>query len=188
LRAALAPNSQFEPAQALGAAARLAAETLASPLLAAALAALLIGVVQTQGLVAPAALRGQLDPLAHLRALMAPERALQAASAWIAALVLTAVALYTIAPSLPGLLALPGATLGRALERLSALTSTLIFRLVLTALALGVLDLLVQRVRQQLRLRMTRRELQHEQREQYGDPQLRAERFRRARRDPRGGA
>jgi flagellar biosynthesis protein FlhB len=178
------PNSQLELTQALGATARLAAAVLWAPLLAACAAALVAGLAQSGGLWAVGALRGDFDPMARLRALFAPDRALDAASRLIAVLALMVVAGYTLVPSLPGILALPGGALSRALQLLSELGSTLVLRLVVTAIALGLCDWAVRRVRQRMRLAMSRRELIEEQREQYGDPHLRAERTRRARSGP----
>jgi flagellar biosynthesis protein FlhB len=128
------------------------------------------------------------DVADRMRQLLAPERALDALFALLASAVLALVAWLTLAPSIRGVLALPGADPLVAAPRLLELLGTLALRLMLAGLALGALDHLQRRVRHARSLRMTRRELLDEQREQYGDPELRRERARRMReRSARGG-
>lgn len=125
--------------------------------------------------------RTPFDLAARLRQLLSSERALDAAISLAMLIVLAAVAWLTLAPNARGVLALGGAEPRAAARSLVALFGTLAFRLLIAGLAFGVLDYLQRRVRHTLSLRMTPRELREEQREQYGNPAVRAERARRLR-------
>jgi flagellar biosynthesis protein FlhB len=123
------------------------------------------------------------DAAARVRQLFSPERAIDALFALFSLASLSLVAWLTIAPNVRGVLALPGADVAIAAPQLVELFGTLALRLMLTGLALGALDYVQRRVRHARGLRMTRRELLEEQRAQYGDPSLRAERIRQRRAD-----
>lgn len=182
--AAGAANPQLDGAAALGASARALAAILAPWLGASLLAVIAVCALQVFSVAMPAA-RGDrpspFDVAARFRQLFAPERLLDAVVAFVILAVLATVAWLTLAPSLRGVLALPSAEPRTAVRSLLALFGALAFRLVIAGLVLGALDYLQRRVRHALSLRMTPRELREEQREQYGDPALRAERSRRMR-------
>jgi flagellar biosynthetic protein FlhB len=182
--AAGAANPELDGAAALGASVRALAAILAPLLAASLLAVIAVSALQVLTVTMPAA-RGErpspFDVAARLRQLLAPERLLDAAIAFVMLVVLATVAWLTLAPSLRGVLALSSADPHSAARSVLALLGVLAFRLVVAGLVLGALDYLQRRVRHALSLRMTPRELRDEQREQYGDPGLRAERSRRMR-------
>ena len=97
------------------------------------------------------------------------------AKAAVVALV-AALALGTLLPRLCGL---AGASAARALAAFGVAAQVLGGRLLLALLLLGALDYAWVRGRHRRALRMTRREIERERREQEGDPGLRAERRRR---------
>jgi len=158
---------------------------IAAPwLVAVVVATLLVGFAQRVATRSPqggGARRGSFDVAARASQLLSPERGLDALVLAAMLIALSTVTWLTIAPNVRGLLALPSAEPTVAIHTLMALLSTLAWRLVLTGLVLGALDYLQRRVRHALSMRMTRRELLEEQREQYGDPYMRAERLRRMR-------
>jgi len=166
------------------------------PLLAAIVAGVLIaGVVQRaasslgQPAREPGARPEPFDLAARVGQLLDPARAIDGLSALVAALILAAVAWLTLLPNIRGLLALPGGDVGTVVPQLIELLGTLTIRLMLAGLALGTLDYLQRRARFAARQRKTRRELLEEQREQYGDPEVRRERARLLRqRDAHGGS
>lgn len=179
-----AANPELDGAAALGASARALAAILAPWLGAALLGIVVAGAFQVFSVALPAS-RGErpspFDLAARVRQLLAPERLLDAALACATLAVLATVAWVTLAPSSRGVLALSSAEPRVAVRSLLALLGTLAARLLIAGLALGALDYLQRRVRHALSLRMTPTELREEQREQYGDPLLRAERLRRMR-------
>jgi flagellar biosynthesis protein FlhB len=182
--AAGAANPKLDGAAALGASARALAAILAPWLGAALLGVAAVAALQVFSVAMPAA-RGErpspFDLAARFRQLLAPERLLDAAVAFVMLAVLATVVWLTLAPNLRGVLALSSAEPGAAARSLLALFGTLALRVVIAGVALGALDYSQRRVRHALSLRMTPRELRDEQREQYGDPALRAERLRRMR-------
>lgn len=167
------------------------------PLAAIALSAALAGLLQSMGL-RLGALRLRADrfsPGARLRALTSPDRAWDAVASVVSIVVLSIVVWSTCRPNVPGVLAIAGLPHARAFQALAALLEALGLRLLGAALFLGLLDAVIRRVRFNLGQRRTRRELREEQREQHGDPHVRAERARRmhsasqnATRDPGAGA
>jgi flagellar biosynthetic protein FlhB len=177
-------NPELNGAAALGASARALATILAPWLGAVFLGVVVAGAFQVFSVALPAA-RGErpspFDLAARVRQLLAPERLLDAAIACAMLVVLAAVAWLTLAPSVRGVLALSSAEPRAAARSLLALFGALAFRLLIAGLVLGALDYLQRRIRHALSLRMTPGELRDEQREQYGDPLLRAERLRRMR-------
>jgi flagellar biosynthetic protein FlhB len=118
------------------------------------------------------------DVAARFRQLFAPERALDALVGVLMVLALAGVTWLTLAPNVRGVLALSSARPTSAAPALLELFATLAWRLSLSAVVLGALDYLQRRVRFAAGIRMTQRELRQEQREQYGDPAVRAERAR----------
>jgi len=187
--AASAPNPQLDGGAVLATSARALVSILAPWLLAALLGVLLAGALQVATIAMPAA-RGErgspFDLAARVRQLFAPERLLDALISVTMLGVLAGVAWLTLAPNARGVLALSSAEPNEAARSVLVLLGTLAFRLALAGLALGALDYLQRRARHALGLRMTPRELREEQREQYGDPSVRAERARRMRAATKG--
>lgn len=88
------------------------------------------------------------------------------------ATVVFALALWSLQPTLAGLVHLAEAPAGRTLAVLSLLARTLGLRLGLAAVIFGVGDHIWQRYRHRRSLRMSRDEVRREQREREGDPRL----------------
>jgi flagellar biosynthesis protein FlhB len=84
--------------------------------------------------------------------------------------------------ALPGLLDTHGSEPAQLAGHVSALASSVLARAAGAFLLLGVADLVYRRIRRFQRLRMTRHEALEEHKASDGDPKLRAERRRRARR------
>ncbi len=183
LSAAAQPLSPADPLAPIAIPARELALSLVAPLGAVVLVAALAGFVQVGPLFAWSAIAPdfeRLSPVERVRAWFAGERWLERAIAALKiAVVLAAVALL-VAPSLSALFQLPLGTPARALAAGRVLLYEVPLRAGLVLIALGVADLVYRRARLARELRMTRRELQDEQRESYGVPEQR-ERLRRAR-------
>ena len=184
--AAASANPQLGMVAAAWSMAAGALAAILAPVLAALVAGVvLVGIVQLVPTVTLAAKSGEraspFDIARRLQQLFAAERGLDALVSATMVLVLGAVTWLTLAPNVRGVLALSGADPHLAAPKLIELLKTLAFRLVLAAFVLGGLDYLQRRVRHALGLRMTHRELLEEQREQYGDPAVRAERARQRR-------
>lgn len=182
--AASAPSPVLDASVVSAAFARALGAVLAPVLGAIVLGVLAIGVLQVATIALPAARgerRSRFDLGARIGQLFAPERVLDGAIAAAMLTVLGAVAWLTLAESARGVLALSASEPAVAARDLLALFGALAARLVVAGLALGALDYLQRRVRHAHGLRMTPRELRDEQREQYGDPSVRAERARRMR-------
>jgi flagellar biosynthetic protein FlhB len=92
---------------------------------------------------------------------------------------LSCVLLFALRGSLPGLIDERDPT--DVLHRIVQLCRSLGWRAALSLVVLGLFDLLYQRWRRARRLRMSRRELEHEQRDTEGDPRLVRERRARGR-------
>ena len=182
--AARTPSPKLEAGAALRATAEAWLAIAAPGLLALVLAVAVIGGLQVGTIRLPearGARRTPFDVAARLCELLAPQRAVDAAIAVAMLIVLGSVGWLTLAPNVRGVLALSSAEPHQAARSLLALFGTLAFRLLLTGVALGVIDYLQRRIRHALSLRMTARELRDELREQYGDPMVRSERSRRMR-------
>jgi type III secretion protein U len=151
----------------------------APPLLAALVAALAVGLLQTGGLLSAAPLAPKLErlnPARGLGRLLSAERLTTVGISVLKAALVVALAAASWGPATAALSQLPRAV---APERaIGALLWPLAGRLGALLLGFGALDLLLARWRHQRRLRMSRDELRRELREQEGDPALRAERRR----------
>lgn len=157
------------------------ARALAAPLAAATGAALLVGLAQTRGLVAPAAIAPRFDrlsPAEGLRRLGSGLAALQAAKGALKGILVALLVGWLVIPQLAGLTALAGTSAAAGLTALGVLARRLVLGVVLAALALAAADLLFVRRAHRRRLRMTRDEVRREHRETEGDPRHRAERQR----------
>lgn len=149
-------------------------------LLAAVLAALACGIVQVGGLFTLEPLRPRLERLSPAQGVkrLFGRGWVEALKSLFKFLVVAGAALLAARGSLRELV---GAARGDGAALAQALVGALA-RLAVAGgamlLALGALDLLYQRWRHRRDLRMTREELRREQREEEGDPQLRAERRR----------
>lgn len=177
LAAALEPDRP--PGAALLGAAAEVARLAALPVLAAVAAALATGLLQTGGLVAPAAAAprpARLDPASGLRALLSGERLLAAALGVAKAVLVLAVAAAWARGAVASLAALPRA--GQPGPAVPGLLAPLGSRLALLLAALGAADLLRARWGHRRRLRMTREAVRRELREDQGDPRHREARQR----------
>jgi flagellar biosynthesis protein FlhB len=171
----------FDAPGALATALETLARTLAWPLTAAATFALAAGLLQTRGLVAPAAFRfdlGRASPSAGWRRLAGGGAALGVARGLLGGGAVAAVAWVTLRPALGGLGTLAGAPAPRLLAAWGELAGRLAGRLVVAGLLLGALDGVVARRRHRRGLRMTRDEIKRELEETEGDSEHRAERRR----------
>jgi flagellar biosynthesis protein FlhB len=170
-----------DPVRALDAALVVGARALAPPLLAAAAAALLLGALQTRGLVAPAAVAvepGRLSPAAGWRRLAGGRAAGEAGSGVLKLGLALAVAWVALRPALGALSMLAGAPAPRVLAAFGALGRSLAARLALAGLGIGAADYLLARRRHRRALLMTREEVERDLRETEGDPAHRAQRRR----------
>jgi flagellar biosynthesis protein FlhB len=157
--------------------ASLALRMLAPPLGAAMIVALLLGLVQTRGLVL-APVRFDLRRLADWRRLFGPRAAVAAGLSLLKVALIGALAWLTLRPVLGSVVALVGAAPGRLLQVMGVLTQRLAVRLALAGLAFGVVDLLLVVRRHRRGLRMTREEVKRDYKEAEGDPAHRGERQR----------
>jgi flagellar biosynthesis protein FlhB len=180
LAAAVAEGGVAPAEAALAAGARVAA-IVAGPGVAALAGAVLLGLAQTGGLLAPEALRPRgerLSPGAGIRRIVNPAaagRALLSTLAGAAALAVGLALLHAHAAPLGRIPALrPGPAWTAALAVPAGVAAPLLGLLA----GLGLLDLLHARTAVRRRLRMTRTEVERDQREDSGDPRLRAERRR----------
>jgi flagellar biosynthesis protein FlhB len=168
---------------ALAAGAGVAARVLVAPLGAAAIAALALGLAQTRGLFAPAAVRfdlGRLSPADGLARLFGAQAAAQMGKGLVKVALVALLAWSTVRPLLfeGGLPALAGADAPRLAAAWGAVAGRLALRVALAALVLGAFDYLLARRRHQRGLRMSHDEVKRESRESEGDPHHRAERQR----------
>jgi type III secretion protein U len=175
--AVLAPAT---PGAALAGAAAALLEAVLLPCAGALGAALLVGLLQTGFLFAPAALAprlAHLDPVRGLRRLLSPAAAGSVALGLARAAALLAVGalwLREALPVLPGLARLDPAAAFCLLPTLGGL----VLRLALVLVAFGLLDLARARRRHARGLRLTPEEARRERREDEGDPAQRGERRR----------
>jgi flagellar biosynthesis protein FlhB len=174
---------------ALGGAAQAPAATsvvldvlgLAAPLvLAVALAAAAVGLVQTRGIVSGARLAPKLerlDPVEGMKQLFRLERVFSLMRALLAALFVAAFAYALFADHARDLVELPGND--RAVGPLIARLGTRLgWAAALSGIALGLVDLLLVQRSFRARHRMSKDEVRREHREAEGDPEVRARRKR----------
>jgi flagellar biosynthesis protein FlhB len=176
--ASLDPEVGGAAADALWAAARLAA----IPTAAAAAAALAAGLAQTGGLLSPGAPRWRgerLDLAAGLRRLAAPDTAAAGSLQATLAIGALGVAALVLAGLAPALAAAPRLGAGGAGAALAGVARSSALPLLAALAAAGAADLLLARRRLARSLRMTRAEVERDLREEEGDPWTRAERRRR---------
>ena len=173
--------SLFDPGPALQEALLALGRLSTGPALAAAVAALGTGLIQTSGLLAPELLRprwDRLDPVRGLGRLLSPGGAatalLQAGQA-VAALTAGAVVLLELAPALAQV---PRLGTGGGASALCAAARGAAGPLLAVLAASGAADLLRARWSLARSLRMTRPEVERDLREEEGDPRLRSERRR----------
>jgi flagellar biosynthetic protein FlhB len=180
LRGALATAAAGGDARAaLAVGLRQAVALLALPLGLALVVTVVAGVAQTGGLFTLTPVRldaGRLRP--SLRRLLDGPTIVEVGKAAARAAIVFGLAALTVWPLLRPLGALAGASAGRVLAAAGVLAAALGWRLVAAGLVFGALDLVWQRHRHRLSLRMTRDEVARERRHQEGDPRQRAERQR----------
>jgi type III secretion protein U len=153
----------------------------AAPALAAFAGALLAGVGQTGGLLAPEAIRPRwvgLHPGSGMRRLFSPAAPGQAAFTFLVSGSALALGLRLLAGRLPLLSQVPRMRAGAAWAEAAGAVGTTLPPILALLAAAGLADLLLRRRRHLLGLRMTRSERERDQREDDGDPRHRAERRR----------
>lgn len=183
LREAVSAGARGDTTAAAGLAAGLATlvRVLAPPLAAGFAAALLIGLLQTRGLLAARAVAprlSRLSPAKGLGRLLSGGAVFELGKGLVKVGLVAALLAWTLAPHVGGLVGLAGAPAGAALVALGVLAQRLVVALALAAVLLGAADLLIVRRRHRRRLRMTREEVRREHKETEGDPLHRAERLR----------
>jgi flagellar biosynthesis protein FlhB len=148
-----------------------------APLLAIAAAAVLSNLVQVGPLFAVGGaapdLR-RLDPLPRMRALLSGQRWAGALFALLKASVVLAVAASVIVDARNALGTLALGSPARALHVLAVVCGQLVLYVAIALVLLGAADLIYRRVQHARALRMSRRELRHERREDGGLPEHRA--------------
>ncbi|HSS39096.1 MAG TPA: EscU/YscU/HrcU family type III secretion system export apparatus switch protein, partial [Polyangia bacterium] len=183
LRQALsaATREQTTAATALQAGLATLVHVLAPPLLAGFSAALLIGLLQTRGLVAAGAVGprlSRLSPGEGLRRLLSGGAAVELGKGLVKVGLVAGLVGWTLAPNLAGIVGLAGAPAAAVLAGFGVLADRLVAGVAVAAVILGAADLLLVRRRHLRRLRMTREEVRREHKESEGDPLHRAERLR----------
>jgi type III secretion protein U len=161
------------------AALRAAEDGLLLPLGIAVVAALAVGLTQTGGLFSVYPLRfdmGRVLPSAGR--LLGAAGLGEMAKGFLSAMVVAALAWWTLSPALSDLAHLAGAPAGSALEVFGFFGERLGLRLAVAAAVLGAADYLWQRHRHAKSLRMSREEVKREHKESEGDPLHKAERQR----------
>jgi flagellar biosynthetic protein FlhB len=106
--------------------------------------------------------------------MMSSRSAMRGTATIVKASLLAALAAWTLTSRTGEISAAGHGTLAEAVSIAWQLSMRLAFTMSLAMVILGLLDYLFQRWRLEQELRMTRRELQEEHRDQEGDPQLRA--------------
>ena len=180
LSGAVSGADAVPPGLAVAALLRVA-RLAAAPALAACAGALLAGVVQTRGLLAPGSLRprwDRIDPGAGMRRLLSSAGPGQAAFALLVAGSAIALGLRLLADRLQVLSQVPRMRAGAAWAEAAGAVGTMLPSILALLAAAGVADLLLRRRRHLMNLRMTRSELERDQRDDDGDPRHRAERRR----------
>lgn len=178
---AAAARSAPAPGALLLASASIAWSALAPLLVALVAAAALASFVQVGPLFATRAVgwrAERLDPGRGLAALFAPRRAIDLGVALLVVVVVLAAATITLRDAAPGALSLGGRAPVEALRASATVLRTILARSGLALAAIAVLDVAHQRWQFLRAQRMTRRELEREQREAEGDPQIARERAR----------
>lgn len=184
LRRALADavsRAELVPLDLAWAAARRVVLLLAAPAAAACAGALLAGLPQTGGLFAPEAVRprwDRIDPGAGIRRVFSLAGPGQAVYATLVALAALATGFRFLLDRVPLLTQVPRMRAGAAWTEAAGTVGATIPPLLALLAAAGLAELLMQRRRHLRGLRMTRAELERDQREDDGDPRQRAERRR----------
>ena len=184
LRRALADavsREELVPLDLAWAAVRRVVLLSAAPAAAACAGALLAGLPQTGGLFAPEAVRprwDRIDPGAGIRRLFSLAGPGQAVYATVVALAALALGFGLLLDRVPLLTQVPRMRAGAAWTEAAGAVGATIPPLLALLAAAGLADLLLRRRRHLRGLRMTRAELERDQREDDGDPRQRAERRR----------
>jgi len=168
-----------QSAEALGWAVRESAAALLLPVALATVTTLLVGVVQTGGLLSFEPLRFDATRvLPSAQRVVSAAAAMEMAKGLVKVAVVTAIVWLTLEPMMRGLAALPGVPGRRVIVAVGTICDRLGLRLVLAAAAFGAADYLWQRRQLWRQLRMTRDEVKREHKESEGDPHHKAERQR----------
>jgi flagellar biosynthetic protein FlhB len=149
------------------------------------LGAVLIGVVQSGFAFYPDILSvrwERLDPANGLRRLFSLGSGVRAVTALLKVTVMSVLAYVVLRARFGEIGRLGDGTLGGALAVGWGVVSRLLLSIAVALLVVGVFDYVVQRVRLERQLRMTRQEAREEQKQEEGDPQIRA-RIRRLQRE-----
>ncbi len=148
------------------------------------LAAVAAGLSQTRGYVSLSQLSrniSQLDPWAGLvRALPGPSSFIEIGKMALKVVGVGVVTFWVVEAALPQLLTLARFTMMRAVGEVGGILGSLVVRGVAALVALAVLDFVLVRRKFAQDARMSRKDLQDEQREEEGDPKIRGKRRARA--------
>lgn len=184
LREALATavsGAESVPPGALLASLGRVALVASAPAAAACAGALLAGLLQTGGLLAPEALMPRLeriDPGEGIRRLLSPAGAGPAVVAALSAAAAMSLGAWHLVDRAPTLSQVPRMRVGAATAVAGGAALAALPALAGLLAAAGLADLLLRRRRHLHRLRMSRAELERDRREDEGDPRQRAERRR----------
>jgi flagellar biosynthesis protein FlhB len=164
---------------ALALAVGQSAALLALPLGLAALAAALIGAVQTGGVFStePFKLKPE-QVLPQLKRVVSVGALAEVGKGLLKVTLVTVVAWWTMRPLLRPMAMLPGARVAAVLTTLGVMAQALTLRLAVASIAIGALDYMWQRHQHHKQQRMTRDEVKREHKESEGDPHHKAERGR----------
>jgi flagellar biosynthesis protein FlhB len=150
----------------------------------------MVNVVQTRGLFAPAALRpdaSRLNPAQGFKSIFSRRSAIELVKTLVKIAFLAFAMFVVIKSALPVLVKLPALPLS-GVAQVSAMVFARFFGLAVLALALvAMFDYWFQRFEHRHKLRMTREEVKRERRDNEGDPMMRARRRAIAKKDADGG-
>lgn len=179
-RLAIAECARAEPIERAGQAAlRAAGAAVALPLGVAALAALAAGLMQSQGLIAPQAVKLDIKRvMPSLGKVFGGQAFVEMGKGLIKVAVILAIAYYSLRPMIVPLARLSGQPIASVLVVLGEMCGRLGLRLGMAAAAIGVGDFLWQKHAHRKKLRMSRDEVKREHKESEGDPSHKAERHR----------
>jgi flagellar biosynthesis protein FlhB len=149
------------------------------PVLLAIGAGVLVSMMQTRGLFAPAAMRPQaerMNPIEGLKEIFSKRSAVEFFKALVKIMILGFAMALIIRTSLPTLVKMPNLPVAGVAEVTAIVFARFFGLAVLTLSLVAAFDMWFQRIDYRYRLRMTREEVKRERRDNEGDPMMRARR------------
>lgn len=149
------------------------------PVVLAVAAGVLVSMMQTGGLFAPAAMSPQaerMNPIEGLKELFSKRSAVEFFKALVKIAILAFAMALIIRTSLPTLVKMPNLPVGGVAEVTGVVFARFFGLAVLTLALVAAFDMWFQRIDYRYRLRMTREEVKRERRDNEGDPMVRARR------------